>query len=57
MNESKIASFPAEICPIAKQLVANIRSGNPANMLIYINKFTGSPDSPQKERRRVMTQK
>ena len=25
-------------------------------MLIYINKFTGSPDSPQKERRRVMTQ-
>ena len=43
MNESQIASFPAEICPIAKQLVANIRSGNPANALIFISKFFWIP--------------
>ena len=43
LNKSQIASFPAEICPIAKQLVANVRSGNPANALIFINKFFWIP--------------
>ena len=39
----KVASFPVEICPIAKQLVANVRSGNPANALILISKFFWIP--------------